>query len=161
MATCFVHHYCLLPQFFSVQSSHIPLVAIQEFIASLLVFKHHMVDAKPYLTFLCQITAMQTYMNCSSNLSYLILSSHAGSDFFVSIMVGLYVPESSISSPQPSNHVVFQCLSQKKLKRLKACLVHLLSLVQLVCLHRGSRKIKVRSQGRACFPCCCSPCSSI
>jgi hypothetical protein len=56
---------------------------------------------------------------------------------------------------------IFQCLSPKKPKRLRACLVHLSLLVRLVCLPRVARQIKVNSQGSACFRCCCSPCSSI
>jgi hypothetical protein len=41
---------------------------------------------------------MQTYM--IADLIYFILSSHVASNFFVSVtVVGLYVPESSISSP--------------------------------------------------------------
>jgi hypothetical protein len=46
---------------------------------------------------------------------------------------------------------IFQCLSQKKSKRLRACLVHLLPLVRLVCLPRVARQIKMSSHGNACF----------
>jgi hypothetical protein len=97
MATCFVHHCCVLPQFFSDQKSRITLVAISEVIVSLLVSKPHMVDVKPYLTF---SLSNYYYANLHELFIKSILSSPAASNFFVSVtIVGLYVPESSISSP--------------------------------------------------------------
>jgi hypothetical protein len=61
------------------------------------VSKPHMVDAKPYLTSSLSNYCYANLHDCSSNLSYIIISR--GIQFFVSItVVGLYVPESSICS---------------------------------------------------------------
>jgi hypothetical protein len=136
MTTCFVHHCCLLPQFFSDQSSHIALVAIWEAIVSLLVFKPHVVDAKPYLTY---SLSNYYYANLHGLLIKSIVSYHllwhpifclrhscrficAKIKYFLSLAFYLCC--------------IFSAYLQKKLKRLRACLVHLLLLVRLVCLPR-------------------------
>jgi hypothetical protein len=125
---------------------------------------------------------MQTYMNCSLNLSYLILSYLILSYLILSYLILSYLILSYLilSSPAASvfclhngcrikyflslafySYCIFQCQSLEKSKRSRACLIHLLLLVRLVCLSRVARQIKVSSHGSACFTWCCSPCRLI
>jgi hypothetical protein len=132
---------------------------------------------------------MQTYMNCSLNLSYLILSYLILSYLILSYLILSYLILSYlilsylILSYHLLRHLffclhngcrikyflslafysycIFQCQSLEKSKRSRACLIHLLLLVRLVCLSRVARQIKVSSHGSACFTWCCSPCRLI
>jgi hypothetical protein len=93
---------------------------------------------------------------------YIILSSHVASNFFINHGCRfVYARIKYFLSLAFYQCCIFQCLSQKKSKRLRVCLVHLLPLVHLVYLPRVARKIKVSSHGSSCFPCWCSLCSSI